>query len=236
MVGRPKKSSTAARRDLPAAAAAYEVRPIHSLATYHANSRTHTGSQVAEIAASLREFGFVGAVVVRAGVIAKGHGTLAACRSIYADGDLLYPAPGQAAGAKPLPEGCVPVLDVTGWSEAHVRAYVIADNKLALNAGWDDALLVQEFEALEELDFDISVLGFNEAELDILRQGELLPIGAEGDGEGASGVQSVYLQIAKVKIPMTEVEAAGMAALLARYGAECGSNFGFASWIIEQVG
>ncbi len=142
-----------------------ETRLIDALIPYARNSRTHSDSQVAQIAASLDEFGMVGAIVVRDGVIAKGHGTLAAVRKLYAAGKRLYPLPGRVQGAEPYPEGTAPVLDASGWTEAQFRAYVIADNKLAEAAGWDDELLRIELGELQDMGFDMELLGFDAVEL-----------------------------------------------------------------------
>lgn len=90
-----------------------DIRPVESLIPYARNSRTHSDAQVAQIAASIDEFGMVGAIVVRDGVIAKGHGTLAAVRKLYAAGKHIYPPPGRAQNAEPFPDGTVPVL--YGW-------------------------------------------------------------------------------------------------------------------------
>jgi ParB-like chromosome segregation protein Spo0J len=141
---------------------------IDTLIPYARNSRTHSDEQVAQIAASIEEFGMVGAIVVRSGVIAKGHGTLAAIRRLYDAGRRVYPAPGRARGAEPFPDRTAPVLDVSGWTDAQFSAYVIADNKLALNAGWDEELLSLELAGLKEEDFDLSLLGFGVGELDRL--------------------------------------------------------------------
>lgn len=149
-----------------------EVWPIDRLAPYDRNARTHTESQIDQLAASIEEFGMVGAIVARGGVIAKGHGTLAAIRKLYADGSRIYPPPGQAEGAEPFPNGTVPVLDASGWTDVQFRAFVIADNRLALDAGWDADLLEQELRALEDDGFDLSLLGFGEDELaSLLRSG-----------------------------------------------------------------
>jgi len=138
---------------------------LEKLIPYARNSRTHSAGQIAEIAGSLEEFGMVGAIVVRQGVIGKGHGTLAGARKIYEAGHLLYPAPGQKAGAKPFPAGQIPVLSVDGWTETQFRAFIIADNKLALNAGWDEDLLALELCELDADGFDLGITGFGEDEL-----------------------------------------------------------------------
>lgn len=148
-----------------------QARPVEALIPYARNSRTHSDAQVAQIAASLDEFGMVGAIVVRDSVIAKGHGTLSAIRKLYAAGKRLYPAPGAKQGAEPYPDGTAPVLDVSGWTDAQFRAYVIADNKLAENAGWDKDLLALELGDLKAEGFDLDLTGF-----DALEIGELVDL------------------------------------------------------------
>lgn len=144
------------------------LRPLATLIPYARNSRTHSEAQVAQIAASLDAFGMVGAIVVRDGVIAKGHGTLAAIRQLQQAGKRLYPAPGREAGAQPFDDGLCPVLDVSGWSEAQFRAYVIADNRLAELAGWDVDLLRLELDALDADGFDLDLTGFDAVALENL--------------------------------------------------------------------
>ena len=125
-----------------------ETRNIDDLQAYAANSRTHSASQIEKLAASLAEFGMAGAVVTRGDTIAKGHGTSAAVRLLYSRGERLYAAPGRAAGGLPFPAGTVPVIDATGWTDEQFRAFVIADNQLALDAGWDLDVLRDEVGAL----------------------------------------------------------------------------------------
>ena len=121
---------------------------VEALIPYARNSRTHSEDQVAQIAASIREFGFTNPVLVdgKGGIIA-GHGRVLAAKSL-----------GLAS---------VPVLVLDHLTEAQRRAYVIADNKLALNAGWDEDVLRAEIEALGE-GFDLDLLGFDDDELDAL--------------------------------------------------------------------
>jgi hypothetical protein len=123
-----------------------ERRSIAALAPYARNPRTHSDEQVAQIAASIREWGWTVPVLVdEAGTIIAGHGrVLAASRSGIVD---------------------VPIMVARGWSEAQKRAYTIADNKLTDNGGWDDALLKIEVADLESLGFDLPLMGFSEAEL-----------------------------------------------------------------------
>lgn len=121
-------------------------RSVASLIPYARNSRTHSDEQVAQIAASIKEFGFTNPILTDGanGIIA-GHGRLQAARKLG------------------LTE--VPTIPLIGLTEAQKRAYVIADNKLALNAGWDSELLASEIAGLSADDFDLSLLGFSEDEL-----------------------------------------------------------------------
>ena len=126
-----------------------ERRPISELIPYARNSRTHSDTQVAQIAASIREWGWTMPILVdEDGNVIAGHGRIMAAQKLgIAD---------------------VPCMTATGWSEAKRRAYVIADNKLALNAGWDDEMLRVEFGELRDLDFDLSLTGFDDSEIDAL--------------------------------------------------------------------
>ena len=114
---------------------------------YANNARTHSEEQVAQICASIREFGFTNPLLIDEsdGIIAV-HGRLAAAKILKMDE--------------------VPTIELKGLTEAQKRAYVIADNKLALNAGWDDELFKKELEALRDLDFNLELIGFSEDELD----------------------------------------------------------------------
>lgn len=124
----------------------YGIKQVESLIPYARNSRTHSDEQVAQIAASIREFGFTNPVLVdEEGGIIAGHGRVMAARKLA----MLE----------------VPVLVLAGLSETQKRAYVIADNKIALNAGWDEEMLRVELEALSDADFDLDILGFSNDEL-----------------------------------------------------------------------
>ena len=123
-----------------------ERKPVASLVPYARNARTHSEAQVAQIAASISEWGWTVPVLVDddGGIIA-GH-----CRVLAAD---------------MLGLADVPCMTATDWTDAQKRAYALADNKLALNAGWDDALLAFELRGLAEWDFDLSLTGFGEDEM-----------------------------------------------------------------------
>jgi len=122
---------------------------IATLIPFAKNSRTHSDAQVAQIAASIREFGFTNPVLVdEANGIIAGHGRVLAARKLK------------------LTE--VPCIRLAHLTDAQKRAYVIADNKLALNAGWDEAMLKLELADLKALDFDLNLTGFNTDEIDAL--------------------------------------------------------------------
>lgn len=138
---------------------------IVDLIPYANNSRVHSDEQVNQIAASIKEFGFLNPIIIDGdnGIIA-GHGRVMAANKL---------------GVKELP--CV---DASHLSPAQKKAYVIADNKIALNSDWDVDLLRVELEGLQELDFDLSLTGFDEDELGDLLNVELLPEYKEdSDGE-----------------------------------------------------
>ncbi len=123
-----------------------ERKSVSGLVPYARNARTHSEAQVAQIAASIREWGWTSPVLVDddGGIIA-GHGRILAA-------DMLGLAD-------------VPCMTATDWTDAQKRAYAIADNKLSLNAGWDDAMLAVELQGLAEWDFDLTLTGFDEDEI-----------------------------------------------------------------------
>ena len=141
-------------------------RPIGELTPYARNARTHSRRQVRRIADSIARFGFANPILVSAaGEVIAGHARLAAAKLL---------------GLERVPTVCLAHL-----SEAERRAYILADNRLALSAGWDRAILRQEFAALADLDFDTSLTGFATTEIDLI----LAPAdeaAATGNGQGAA--------------------------------------------------
>src|SRR5579859_584661 len=133
-------------KDSQAIARQIERWPIDKLIPYGRNPRTHSDAQVSKIADSIRAFGFNNPILVdtQAGIIA-GHGRLLAARMLQ------------------LTE--VPVIVLDHLTEKQKRAYIIADNQLALNAGWDETLLRAELTALQEEDFNVHLIGFEDEEL-----------------------------------------------------------------------
>jgi hypothetical protein len=124
-------------------------KPIAELVPYARNARTHTPAQVDQIAASIREWGWTNPVLIdEAGTIIAGHGRVMA--------------------AQKLKIADIPCLVASGWTDAQKRAYVLADNQLALNAGWDADLLRVEIGDLQAEGFDVGLMGFDGAFLDEL--------------------------------------------------------------------
>lgn len=126
-----------------------ERRNVADLVPYARNSRTHSEEQVGQIAASIREWGWTVPVLVdETGGIIAGHGRIMAAQKLgLAD---------------------VPCMTAAGWTDAQKRAYVIADNKLTINAGWDNDLLKIEMQALDGAGFDLTLTGFGIEEMTAL--------------------------------------------------------------------
>lgn len=152
-----------------------ERRTLESLIPYARNARTHSDEQVAQIAASIKEWGWTNPVLIdeEGGVIA-GHGRLMAARKL-----------GIAE---------IPCIVARGWTDAQKKAYVLADNQLALNAGWDMDLLKVELGELQGLDFDLDLIGFEASYLSDL---------LSNDEEGDPSLSDNYSR--KIEAPIYEV-------------------------------
>ena len=164
---------------------------VDCLIPYARNSRTHSDEQIAQIAASIKEFGFTNPVLTDGtnGIIA-GHGRVLAARKLG------------------MTE--VPIIELSHLTEAQKRAYIIADNKLALNAGWDDEMLALELTELEELGFDLELTGFSLDEIADLIPEEIPP--GLTDEDSCPGVQPD---------PITKL---GDVWLLGKHRVMCGSS------------
>jgi DNA modification methylase len=164
--------------------------PLQDLIPYARNSRTHSDEQVTQIASSIKEFGFTNPVLIDAdGGIIAGHGRVMA--------------------AKKLKMESVPVVVLSHLTEAQRRAYVIADNKLALNAGWDDEMLRVEFQELQDLGFDVELTGFSMDEINALTVEEV---------EGLTDEDAVP------EAPETPVSVLGDVWLLGNHRLMCGDS------------
>lgn len=121
----------------------YKVKQVNDLIPYANNSRTHSDEQITQVASSIKEFGFTNPVLIDGdGGIIAGHGRVMAAKKLGLDE--------------------VPCIELIGLTKAQQKAYVIADNQLALNSGWDLDMLKLEIEGLQEVDFDIDLLGFDD--------------------------------------------------------------------------
>jgi DNA modification methylase len=137
---------------------------VASLKAYGANARTHSDAQIDQIKEAFRSFGFIGVLAYDEQGLAAGHGRQIALLEMWEAGETVM-GPGKR---EPLPDGMAPGVDITGLSPEERRAFIIADNKLALNAGWNEDLLRQELGALNALEFDMSPVGFDASELERL--------------------------------------------------------------------
>ena len=126
---------------------------VNKLIPYAKNSRTHSPEQIGQIAASIKEFGFRNPILVDGVGIIAGHGRLLAAQKLNLDK--------------------VPTIDCSDMTESQKKAYIIADNKLAMNAGWDTAMLSIEMKDLEDEGFDLTLLGFDDKELNALLEPEV---------------------------------------------------------------
>jgi DNA modification methylase len=170
-----------------------EQWPTTKLLPYARNARTHSDDQVMQIAASIAEFGFTNPILAGAdGVIVAGHGRLAA--------------------ANKLGLSMVPVVVLDHLSATQRRALVIADNRIAENAGWDDAMLRVELEALQDDDFDLSITGFD---LD-----DLADLQGDEDGDGSGSDQDDALP----EVSETVISQAGDVWLLGKHRLLCGDS------------
>jgi hypothetical protein len=154
--------------------------PVERLIPYERNARTHSPEQVAQLVASIQEFGFTNPILVDGndGILA-GHGRLAA--------------------AKIMGLAEVPVIVLDHLSPAQRRAYILADNQLALNAGWDKEMLQQEVIALSLEDFDLQLLGFSDDDLGAMLGGEF--DGEEETEQGGEGNMDQGMALAIVLTP-----------------------------------
>jgi len=149
---------------------------IATLRPYAGNARTHSKKQVRQIAKSIERFGFTNPVLVSDdGEIIAGHGRVEAARLL---------------GMK-----TVPTLALSHLSDAERRAYVLADNKLALNAGWDKEILAIELQGLIDLDFDVELTGFSLAEIDLV-----LDEAGKADPAGSDAPEDVVPVIAGIPV------------------------------------
>lgn len=133
-----------------------EYRPLRDLRPYARNARKHSKAQVGKIKASLLQFGWANPMLIADGEMIAGHGRLMAALELAAEGKAIRGNPGLDVG---------PTIDLSHLSPDERRAYVLADNRLAEDATWDDELLAAELRGLQETGFNLPVIGFGTAEI-----------------------------------------------------------------------
>ena len=186
----------------------YENVKIENLKPYKNNARTHSEEQVNKIAKSIEQFGFVNPVLIDGNfVIIAGHGRVMAAKQL---------------GMTEVP--CIFVEDLT---EAQKRAYIIADNKLAEEAEWNNEVLISELEELKDLNFDIELTGFDKIDFE---KDELLDI--NDNGLDSTKKFEHKLRIDKTEIILTDEEFEKIMNLLNDYITDNGVAFGFVSHLI----
>ena len=136
---------------------------VDALIPYIRNARTHDDKNVALIAGSISEFGFTNPVLADDKGIVAGHGRVLGAQKLYAAG-----LPIKLPNGDQIPFGTVPVVDCSGWSDTKRRAYILADNSIALASGWNDELLKVELADLKLEGFDLDLLGFGDLLTDLL--------------------------------------------------------------------
>lgn len=177
-------------------------RPLKGLSAYAKNSRTHSAASLTKIQGSLAMFGWTNAPLIADGIIICGHARVAAALQMA---EHKIEIPGNSN-----PWEC-PTVDISHLSKHHRAAYVIADNRLALDAGWDQEILAEELGWLSEDGFDIDTIGFEEAELAGL-------LGGTGPGEGNTDPDDVP------ETPLHPVTLPGDVWVLGRHRLACGDS------------
>jgi hypothetical protein len=136
------------------------LRPVADLAPYSRNARKHSTAAVARLVAIIEDMGWTNPILVDEDGIVAGHKRRLAALSIYEKGGTI-----RLPGGRKLPAGMVPVLDVSGWTEAQRRTYILADNQTTLESEWDGEILRLELSWLEGAGVDMGLTGFDAAAL-----------------------------------------------------------------------
>ncbi len=167
---------------LNAAVPQIKLRAIEHLVPYYRNSRTHSPAQIELLQRLMLEFGWTSPVMVDDMGIVAGHGRCMSAEALYKRGEQI-----KFPNGAPIPIGMVPTLDVSGWSANQRRAYIIADNQSALQAGWDEDVLKLELHELKAADYDLHMTAFDEDALDLLLA-DIVEAPPEGDPDAAPGL------------------------------------------------
>jgi hypothetical protein len=162
------------------------LRKVADLKRDPRNARTHSPEQIEQLAGSIGRFGFtVPGYHDEHDVVRIGNGRHEAVELIYSRGGKVYLAPGQANGGKAIPVGTIPIMDGSGYTEDEWKALALGDNQLALKAGWDFEQLATQLDELSAVNFDVEIIGFDQAALDALAAGDdQEATGRRGPGDG----------------------------------------------------
>lgn len=184
-----------------------EHRALADLTPSETNARLHSDDQIEQIAASIREFGWtIPLLIEETGRILAGHGRYEA--------------------AKLVGITSVPCLIATDWTEAQKQAYMLADNRLAENSSWDEKIKADQLRFLDDLNFDLNVMGFEVSEIDLILAEGAIDIDVDGDNS-KTGKGEVKLTFGKRYSRMTDDEVADLGAALDRHIEKFGSDRGF---------
>lgn len=162
-----------------------QLRKLADLTKDPHNARTHSAGQIEQLADAIGRFGWTVPMLVD-DVIRAGNGRYEAAQLIYGRGERIYLPPGKANGGKVLPDGTVPAIDCTGWSPDERKAYALADNQLALQAGWDERVLREQLDELQSTDWNLASLGFDDSALAALAKREAKAESASRQGNMAA--------------------------------------------------
>jgi len=150
---------------------AVQLKQAATLKPYDRNARVHSREQLDQLKALIRLVGFTNPVLADERGIIAGHGRTTAALEMYAAGEVIH-GPGKRYK---LPPGSVPVIDASGMTEEERRAYILADNAVAINASWDEGVVRSELHSLAALDFNLSLTGFTPSGLAELMNVETPP-------------------------------------------------------------
>ena len=193
-----------------------ERRKVTDLVPYARNARTHSPEQISQLAASIKEWGFTVPVLAdETGQLIAGHGRVLAAQQL----GLLD----------------IPVMTADGWSEAQKKAYALADNKLALNAGWDREMLAIELGDLTDLGADLGLTGFSAPEISELVAGapDLMdPTDGKVETRGAGAATLVW---GKNKVALSEEEVGILDRAMSKHSEVFGVQFGFVRETLARV-
>lgn len=157
------------------------LRHIDELVPDPRNARTHSKQQLDQLVGLIDRFGWSDPILADS-LVRAGHGRLLAAKAIYAAGGRIYMVPGRERGGQVLPQGKVPCIDTTGWTDEECRAFNLGHNRVHEGGGWDQSLLLEQLNELAASDFSVDVLGWDD--------GALKALAASGEQKARAGNMS----------------------------------------------